>query len=162
MLERKLYLLVVALLVGVLSEVAFYDVARAGSVADDVEAAIMCQCGCTYTLQACASAMGCTPGEEMRRVIAAQAAEGKSEGEIIAYFVSLYGETVLAAPTKKGFNLTAWITPFLALLAGAVVVYFLIRAWSRRRSAVGSMVPQRREELERYAALVDRELEREV
>jgi len=32
----------------------------------------------------------------------------------------------LAAPTKKGFNLTAWILPFLTIILGAGVVYVFL------------------------------------
>lgn len=40
-----------------------------------------------------------------------------------------FREQVLAVPTKKGFNLTAWILPFVALVAGAALIYALLRLW---------------------------------
>ena len=51
---------------------------------------------------------------------------GQSKEDIIQYFVSTKGERILAAPTKKGFNLTAWILPFLAIILGAGGIYIFI------------------------------------
>lgn len=158
---HRLFFLAVVLFAGLLAASPMSDMAQAASLQDEVEAAIMCQCGCNYTLQACASAMGCSVADEMRRVIATQASEGKSKEEIISYFMSLYGQSLLAAPTKKGFNLTAWITPFLALVAGGGVVYALLLAWSRRHAAHSLATARRQAELEHYAAQVEQELEQE-
>ena len=41
---------------------------------------------------------------------------------ILASFVTRYGEKVLSAPTASGFNLAAWVTPFLVILIGAVSI----------------------------------------
>lgn len=41
--------------------------------------------------------------------------EGKSKQEVLDYYYSMYGEEGLIAPEKKGFSLTAWITPFFVL-----------------------------------------------
>jgi cytochrome c-type biogenesis protein CcmH len=43
---------------------------------------------------------------------------GLTVDQIIKMQVDEYGETVLSAPSKFGFNLTAWLTPFVALVAG--------------------------------------------
>ena len=40
-----------------------------------------------------------------------------------------YGETVLSAPTKFGFNLTAWVMPFMALIAGGVGIRKILYTW---------------------------------
>jgi len=55
----------------------------------------------------------------MLTLIEQKLAKGESATGIVQFFVAQYGEQVLSAPTKKGFNLTAWITPFVAILAGA-------------------------------------------
>ena len=58
--------------------------------------------------------------------LAAQIDEGNSDDSIVSHFAEKYGLTVLSAPPAAGFNLTAWIMPFLALvLGGALVVYFI-------------------------------------
>ena len=74
-------------------------------------------------------------------------------------FVAEYGEVVLAAPTKKGFNLTAWVLPFVMLVVGGGVVRAVIRRWSRpeARMASGPDRPSTAEDAE-YQARVEREL----
>ncbi|WNF37116.1 cytochrome c-type biogenesis protein CcmH [Bacillaceae bacterium IKA-2] len=41
--------------------------------------------------------------------------EGKTKEEVLDYYYSMYGEEGLIAPKKKGFSLTAWLTPFVVL-----------------------------------------------
>ena len=67
--------------------------------------------------------------DEMRSAVSLSIKQGKSADEIVNAFVLKYGEEVLAAPTKKGFNLTAWITPFLAILLGGITLFFILKAW---------------------------------
>ena len=44
-----------------------------------------------------------------------------------------FGQQILASPPKKGFNLLAWILPFVALFGGALVLGLLAWRWSRNR-----------------------------
>lgn len=136
------------------------NVALVDSLSDE----LMCQCGCSYTVNACAGAMQCDVSEQMRKVISDKVAQGQGRQQVISYFASQYGEKVLAAPTKQGFNLTAWVTPFAAILAGAGVVYLILQAWVHRRGAeqdetVDESGPA---DLGAYGERVDRELEQFV
>lgn len=70
--------------------------------------------------------------KEMRNLVREQVEQGKSREEIQAYFVSRYGEYVLLSPPKRGFNLLVWGLPFLAIAAGGVVVYFVVRRWTEQ------------------------------
>ena len=86
-----------------------------------------------------------------------------TKAQILDYYVSQYGEAILAAPTKRGFNLIAWVTPFAAIAAGGVVIYLLLQAWYRRRSLVTVAAQRRRRAiLDPYLEQVDRELEEDV
>ena len=58
--------------------------------------------------------------------------EGKTDDEIRTAFVAKYGPSVLIVPTAHGFNLTAWIMPFVALLGGGLMVIYLLRTWRAR------------------------------
>lgn len=49
-------------------------------------------------------------------------AEGKSDEEIIDYFVARYGEWVLLEPPKHGFNWLVWLGPIALLVGGAFVI----------------------------------------
>ena len=91
----------------------------------------MCQCGCGLTVASCTHA-SCAPRDQMLAEIARLQAAGKTDDEIRAVFVATYGEAVLAAPTRRGFNLVAWWGPYAALLAGAVALVVLGAVWARR------------------------------
>ncbi len=91
----------------------------------------MCQCGCGLTVASCTHA-SCAPRDQMLAEIARLQAAGKTDDEIRAVFVATYGEAVLAAPTRRGFNLLAWWGPYAALLAGAIAIVALGTAWVRR------------------------------
>ncbi len=68
---------------------------------------------------------------EMRSVVRERLAAGDTEEEVLAYFVSKYGEWVLLDPPKRGFNLIVWLGPVALLLGGAVVLSRVFRNWLR-------------------------------
>jgi cytochrome c-type biogenesis protein CcmH len=76
--------------------------------------------------------------DTMTTLIEQGMAEGQSEAEIIQFFVAQYGEQVLASPPKRGFNLTAWILPFAAILGGGGIIYMAVKkwVWQGRQSAI--------------------------
>ena len=55
--------------------------------------------------------------------------DGKSDKEILGYFVKRYGEWILRAPTKSGFNLVLWILPGAGILIGLFIVLFRSKRW---------------------------------
>ena len=57
---------------------------------------------------------------------------GQSDDEILAYFVKRYGEWILRAPTKQGFNLVLWILPGAGILIGLFTVLFRSKRWVRQ------------------------------
>lgn len=121
---------------------------------------VVCQCGCGMVLENCNHAE-CAVRDTMTALIEQQSAQGKTKDEIIAFFVARYGEAVLAAPTKRGFNLTAWVLPFVGLAAGAGVVYLAVTAWVRRgRGAAGAALTPREgeDEDEQYRRRLEEEL----
>ncbi|MDR7434898.1 MAG: cytochrome c-type biogenesis protein CcmH [Armatimonadota bacterium] len=110
------------------------EIAHALTVGE-VAGEFICQCGCGLTLANCAHGE-CGPRDQMTTAIASMIAAGKTKPEIIAAFVAQYGERVLAAPTKRGFNLVAWVTPFATLIAGAGLLVLLAWSWAVRRRVV--------------------------
>ena len=90
---------------------------------------LVCQCGCNQTVTACPDDP-CSFADPARATIAQKLAQGESEAQIIQFFVDQYGEQVLASPPKRGFNLVAWVLPFVAILAGGVVVYLALKKWA--------------------------------
>lgn len=91
----------------------------------EMEAEIMCDCGCTMVLNTCS----CGRSDAMRTRIETMIGQGSSKDEIINTFVSQYGEIILSAPTRKGFNLVAYIAPMTIFVLGIMVVIFLIKKW---------------------------------
>jgi cytochrome c-type biogenesis protein CcmH len=71
--------------------------------------------------------------QRLRVFIRARIAAGDSKSEIKDALVREFGESVLASPPKKGFNLLAWVLPPVGLFLGAGALAFLAVRWSRRR-----------------------------
>ncbi len=66
---------------------------------------------------------------QMRAVIRQQLQSGKSEQEVIQYFVSRYGDRILLSPPLQGLNLLAWLVPIALMLAGVIIVFLVLRKW---------------------------------
>ena len=102
-----------------------------------MEAALTCQCSCGLTVHSC-NHLQCGFAIPAKEQIAEQLGQGQSRQAILASFVTRYGEKVLSAPTATGFNLVAWITPFLVVLIGAVSIGFIALRWTKRPSTSGA------------------------
>lgn len=74
--------------------------------------------------------------QDMRALVREQLAAGSTPDDVKAYFVQGYGEWVLLEPRAEGFNLTVYLLPIAALLAGAAFVVLLTRRWTRAAGAV--------------------------
>ena len=98
--------------------------------------------------------------DQMQAVVREMLQAGRSEEQIRQFFVDRYGELVLAAPPKRGFNLVAWIVPPTGILGGFLVLALAVRAMRRHRpEAPDEVVSGTPHGLEPYLALVDRELQ---
>jgi len=100
-----------------------------------MEAALTCQCSCGLTVHSC-NHLQCSFAIPAKEQIAEQLEQGASREAILASFVTRYGEKVLSAPTAAGFNLAAWITPFLVILLGAAGIGLIARRWAKNRPSV--------------------------
>jgi cytochrome c-type biogenesis protein CcmH len=123
---------------------------------------LTCTCGCNMVVSACGGTMDCEPARKISKQVAQMIDSGKTKAEIMNYFVQTEGERILAAPTKKGFNLAAWILPFLAILFGGAGLYvFLNRCLSSRKdSAEATELSGAEADVEKkYLDQFDRELQ---
>ncbi len=93
---------------------------------------------------------------EMRTLVRDQLQQGKTSAEVLDYFAQRYGEWILLAPPKRGFNLVIWVLPFVLLLIGVAAVYLGVRRWVRT-PAGGEPPPPRRDSP--YAERLQRELD---
>ena len=73
--------------------------------------------------------------DRMRAFIRARIAAGDTKSEIKAKLVDQFGESVLAAPPKSGFNLLAWLLPLAGIVVAATILGVLAYRWSRGRKA---------------------------
>ena len=111
----------------------------------------MCACSCNQVLLEC-NHVGCPLSDGMRRELASNIDRGDSDDLVLQDFVQKYGPTVLLAPPNTGFNRTAWIMPYLALVLGLGAVVLVVRSWKNRplRPSEGSVPPVSGAELDRF------------
>lgn len=107
---------------------------------EELEESLTCQCGCGLTVHAC-NHLQCPSAIPMREEIRAQMQQGKGKDAVLSYFEDKYGEKILSAPTTVGFNLVAWVTPFVLVIVGGTLVGATVVRWSRRRRAAPHAVP---------------------
>ena len=98
---------------------------------NDLGHKMMFVCGCNQILLEC-NHVGCAYSERMRAELATAVDRGDNDDLTLQGFVQKYGTTVMAAPTKTGFNRVAWITPYLALVLGLGTVVLIIGVWKGR------------------------------
>jgi cytochrome c-type biogenesis protein CcmH/NrfF len=96
---------------------------------DNLSHRLMCQCGCAQLLGEC-DHYGCPDRDAELGQLSAGIASGESDQEIFNGFVARYGAVVLAAPTKHGFDLVAWVAPFAVFAAALLGTILLVRRWS--------------------------------
>jgi len=128
--------------------------ARAVSEQDVYEVAAQLRCVVCQTLSVADS-----PSEmasQMRGIVRERLAAGESPAQVRQYFVERYGDWILLAPPRRGFTLLVWLAPFVAVLAGVIIVAVRVSRWTRRaRPTPPPVDPAMRERIQR-------ELEREA
>jgi cytochrome c-type biogenesis protein CcmH len=118
---------------------------------NELEGEIMCPvCGTTLDQSDAAVA------RQMKMFIRSRIAAGESKSQIEDRLVAKFGEQVLAAPPKKGFNLLAWLLPLVGLAIAVPTLGYAAWRWSQGRERVEEP-PALDPELERR---LDRELGR--
>jgi cytochrome c-type biogenesis protein CcmH len=123
--------------------------AVAGALLENLENQLMCKCDdkCGKVLINCT----CSTSDKTRAKFSKMLESGITVEQIVKMQVDEHGETVLSAPTKFGFNLTAWMTPFIALIAGGFGVRKVLRVWVGKKDdsdsfetpVEGSKIPEK-------------------
>jgi cytochrome c-type biogenesis protein CcmH len=99
---------------------------------DDLEHRIRCQCGCTLDVYTCRTTdFSCQVSPAMHRDIMALVGGGYDAQEITNAFMSVYGDRVLMAPPKVGFNILGYVLPGISIGIGAIVLAIVIRGLKR-------------------------------
>ena len=133
-------------------------VRAASATAGDISKELICQCDCTSVLSNCPHTE-CTVKSTMTTYIGQEIDNGQSKEQIIQSFVARYGEQVLASPPKRGFSLTAWILPIVAMLAGGTIIYVSLKHWVKRGRQTKLVNVLSAEENEKYQHQLEKDLE---
>jgi cytochrome c-type biogenesis protein CcmH len=94
---------------------------------------------------------------QWRELIRQQLGRGWSEDQIKQYFVENYGARVLAEPPRTGLNWLVYLIPPVVILAGALILWRALRAWTRP-PAGGAAAPDGAGHRDEYVARVEEEL----
>ena len=116
---------------------------------------LACQCGCASLMVrtcACGTAIGVT--QEVRKLVA----EGFSEEEIFAQYEEKYGPQVLGSPKPEGFNILAWILPFVFAGLGTIIVAAVAKKLKPIQDESRETTGKPKEISEKYRKLLDQEL----
>jgi cytochrome c-type biogenesis protein CcmH len=89
---------------------------------------------------------------------------GDTNAEVRDYFVDRYGQEILAAPERSGFNLLAYIVPVVIVLGGIGIALITIKNMRKSASEAKSQSTrsasdsQQPDDIANYLAQVDRDL----
>jgi cytochrome c-type biogenesis protein CcmH len=95
----------------------------------ELESELMCPICAGETLAQSTSA----PAQRIKAYIGARIAAGDTKSQIKDRLVVQWGQRILAAPPRHGFNLLAWALPLVGLLGGAGIMGLLAWRWTRVR-----------------------------
>jgi len=107
---------------------------------------IMCTCSCGQMLLKC-NHVGCPNSSRMiaqlhdqlgngRSGDAGNAGNAKSDEDVLNFFRTEWGVTAVVEPSQHGFELLAWILPFVGLIAGTILLMIVVAKWKRRPAQV--------------------------
>ncbi len=135
---------------------------RAGTRENDstvkaIEGRLRCTCGCNLDVFTCRTTdFTCATSPAMHRLVLARLDSGMTAEQVVERFERQYGQAVLMAPPRRGFNWTAYLMPFVGLGLGLGLVVGLMRRWLRARPTQDPLA----EGTPRPAAATDQEMER--
>jgi cytochrome c-type biogenesis protein CcmH len=98
-----------------------------------IEEKIIAPCCWTQPVSQHYSEAASTIRKQIREMLAA----GKSEEQILDYYVAEYGERILASPPARGFNILVYVLPWVSLVAGTAVLGLVLRRWLSPKGAPG-------------------------
>ncbi|HEV8585668.1 MAG TPA: cytochrome c-type biogenesis protein CcmH [Methylomirabilota bacterium] len=78
---------------------------------------------------------------QMRAIVRERLEAGETPEQVRQYFIERYGEWILLAPRRTGFNWVVWLAPAAAVAVGLAVVVLVLRRWTRARRAAPAAAP---------------------
>lgn len=105
-----------------LGSIPFIAYAEKRPTVDEIAGYLIAPCCYRQTVQVHYSGVAEQMKEEIRQMIE----EGKTKDQIIGFYVEKYGEKILAMPSRKGFDILAYLmTPVFMALSLAVILIYL-------------------------------------
>jgi cytochrome c-type biogenesis protein CcmH/NrfF len=94
-----------------------------------VEEKIRCTCGCNLSVYTCRTTdFTCETSPAMHQRVVELMEQQQSAQQILDAFVAQYGESVLMAPPRRGFNLAGYLVPgILITLVGGALAVMIVR-----------------------------------
>jgi cytochrome c-type biogenesis protein CcmH len=137
-----------------------YSLALAGAKTRMEDVASKLSCWCNSCPHLAITDCTCSLADKTRKDITIRLARGETEDQIIQSYVAQYGQTVLSAPPKSGFNLTAWLIPAVAFcIGGTVLVTFLIHQRKSGPESAEKSQDSNDSEDSHYRELLEKELQ---
>ena len=69
----------------------------------------------------------------IKLVVQDQIKDGKSKEEVYEFLISKYGEWIVYQPTLSKNNFLLWFLPYLILVIGGLVIFYIIRKSKHNR-----------------------------
>lgn len=104
-----------------------------------IEEKLRCTCGCNLSVYTCRTTdFTCETSPAMHQRVVELIEQEKSAQEILDAFVAQYGQSVLMAPPRAGFNLAGYLVPgILITLVGGALAVVIVRQTRARAVAAG-------------------------
>ena len=90
-----------------------------------IESNMKCYCDCPHVVADCGDT--CGPAPQIRADIQQLLANGMTEEQVFAKYEKDYGQRIYGAPKPEGFNLVAWVLPFVVLACGGVLIVVFLK-----------------------------------
>ena len=91
---------------------------------------------------------------DLRILVRERLTAGDTDPQVVDFLVARYGEFVLLKPRFEWHTAALWLTPAVALIAGAIAMVLAIR---RRRTVLTTAAPLSPEEERRLAQMIERD-----
>lgn len=120
-----------------------------------IESNMKCLCDCPHLVADCGEE--CGPAPQTRADIQQMLAQGMTEEQIFAKYEKEFGPRIYGAPKPEGFNLVAWVLPFVVLTCGGVLIAVFLK--NRKEPDPGPKTRRRRRTLSaKHRKMLNREL----
>ncbi|WP_183188599.1 cytochrome c-type biogenesis protein [Ancylobacter tetraedralis] len=87
--------------------------------------------------------------KDLRLLVRERIKAGDSDGQVMDFLVSRYGEFVLLRPTLHGANIVLWLAPFLVLVVGGAGLWLAYRRRGSRPAPTAPLSSEEEEKLRR-------------